>query len=87
MLEKKVTFWIERLIINSAEELGFMETRFQWEVLKPNPASVPQTELNLGDTVLGEVEKNSFIAPRQRGPQWANALRTVCPNLEEVVRS
>ena len=24
---------------------------------------------------------------RQRGTQWANALKTVCPDLERIVRS
>ena len=32
--------------------------------------------------------KNIFIAlSRQRGPQWANALLTVCSNLEGAARS
>ena len=39
--------------------------------------------LNLGDRVLGEVERNSFA--RQRGPQRANPSR-LCPSLEGVVR-
>ena len=40
------------------------------------------------ETVLGEVEKSSFYSfARQRGPHWANALKTVCPTLEGVVRS
>ena len=33
---------------------------------------------------MGEVEKNCFV--RQRGPQQANALKTVCQDLERVVR-
>ena len=38
--------------------------------------------------VFGEIEKNSFIALPGRGPQQANnALRTVCTNLEGVMRS
>ena len=37
---------------------------------------------------FGEIEKNSFIALPGRGPQQANnALRTVCTNLEGVMRS
>ena len=36
-------------------------------VLKLNPASVPNTELNLGDRVLDEVEKKSFIALPGKG--------------------
>ena len=40
------------------------------------------------ETVLGEVEKSSFYCfARQRGPQWANALNTMWPILEGVVRS
>ena len=36
----------------------------------------------------GEVEKNIIVAlSRQRGPQWANALITMCSNLEGAVRS
>ena len=48
----------------------------------------PGIELNLRDRVAGEVEKYSFIAlPGKGGPQRANALKPVCPHLEEVVRS
>ena len=47
----------------------------------------PDTKLILRDRVLGEVEKNSFIAFPGKGPQWANALKTVYLNLEGVVRS
>ena len=37
---------------------------------------------------MGDVEKSSFYCfARQRGPQWANALKTVRPTLEGVVRS
>ena len=44
--------------------------------------------LNLGDRVLGEVERNSFIAlPGKGGTQPANALKTVCPAQEGLVRS
>ena len=53
--------------------------------LNLNPASVPCHRINLGDRVLGEVEKFYCFA-RQRGPQRANALKTVCPNLERLVR-
>ena len=36
-----------------------------------------------GDRVLGEVEKSSFYCfARQRAPQLAKALKTVCPTLE-----
>ena len=34
---------------------------------------------------MGEVEKNCFA--RQREPQWANALKTVCPHLDGIMRS
>ena len=38
----------------------------------------PGTELNLGDGVLGEVEKNSFTAlPGKGGSQQLIALKTV----------
>ena len=45
------------------------------------------TELNLGDRVLGEVGKNSFVALPDKGPQQAEVRKTVCPALEQVVRS
>ena len=45
------------------------------------------TELILGDRILGEVENNCFIALSSRGPQWATALKTVCADLERAVRS
>ena len=39
-------------------------------------------QLNLGDRVLGEVEKNSFIAlPGKGGNSGLMPLKTVCPNL------
>ena len=45
-------------------------------------------EYKLGDRVLGEGEKHSFIAlPGKGGPQQANALKTVPtppPNWEEL---
>ena len=48
----------------------------------------PDTKLILRDRVLGEVQKKSFIALLGRvGPQRANTLKIVCPNLEGVVRS
>ena len=31
--------------------------------------------------VLGERERNSFIDLQAKGPQWAHALKTVCPDL------
>lgn len=38
------------------------------------------------ETVLGEVEKSGFYCfAQQRGPQWANAPKTVWPTLEQVV--
>ena len=44
----------------------------------------PGTELNLRDRVLGEVEKNSFITlPAATG---LSALKTICPDLEGLVR-
>ena len=47
----------------------------------------PDTELNLRDTVLGEVENNSFIAlPGKGGTQWANDLKPVCSSLKVGVR-
>ena len=43
----------------------------------------------ISETVLDEVEMNSFIASsgKSGGPQHANALRNVCPNLGKIVRS
>ena len=42
----------------------------------------PGTELNLGDGVLGEVEKNSFTAlPGKGGHSGFLFSKTVCPNL------
>ena len=39
-------------------------------------------KLNLGDRVLGEVEKNSFIAlPDKGGHSGLMLLKTMCPNL------
>ena len=35
------------------------------------------TDLNLRDRVLGEVEIGLLLS--QRGPLWVNALKTVCP--------
>ena len=46
---------------------------------------VPNQTLETG---LGEEEKNSFIALLGKGgQQQANALKTVCPALEGLVRS
>ena len=40
------------------------------------------------ERVLGEVKRCSFYCfARQRGPQWANALKTMWSTLEGVVRS
>ena len=40
------------------------------------------TKLNLGDRVLGEVEKNNFIAlPGKEGHSGLVPLKIVCPNL------
>ena len=41
---------------------------------------------NLRDRVLGEVDRVYYFA-RQRGPQWANALKTMYSNLRKIVRS
>ena len=42
----------------------------------------PGTELNLGDGVLGEVEKNSFTAlPDKEEHSGFLSSKTVCPNL------
>lgn len=45
--------------------------------MKPNLASVPQHQINSQRWVLGEVEKNSFIALQGQGAAAANALKTV----------
>jgi len=48
----------------------------------------PDTKLILRDKSLGWSKKNSFIVFLGKvGPQQANTLKTVCPNLEGVVRS
>ena len=40
------------------------------------------------ERVLGEVKRSSFYCfARQRGPQWANALKTMWSTLEGLVRS
>ena len=42
----------------------------------------------ISDTVLGEAEKSSFISLSGKGhPTAANALKTVCPDLEGIMRS
>ena len=56
-------------------------------VTKSQPLCTTYTKLNLRDRVLGKAEKNSFIVCQTRGSQWANALKSVCPDLEWVVRS
>ena len=44
------------------------------------------TKSNLRDRVLGEVEKDSFIAlPGKGGEQQASALRTMYPSLGKIV--
>ena len=46
-----------------------------------------RTELDTTD-MTAAAEKSSFnFFARQRGPQWANALKTVWPTLQGVVRS
>lgn len=46
------------------------------------------TELCLGERVWNKVGKRAFIAllGKER-PQWANVLKTVCKDLEGIVRS
>ena len=34
----------------------------------------------------GEAENSFIVLPGKRGPQQANALRTLCPNLKREVR-
>ena len=42
-------------------------------------------ELNLGDRVYGELEKDSFIAlPGKAGPSGLLPRKTVCPNREAI---
>ena len=44
-------------------------------------------ESNLGDIVLGEVEKDSFIAlPGKGGHSGLLPSKTMCPNQEDVMR-
>ena len=57
-------------------------------VLKLNPASVPQLQIKSWTQSFGWGRKEQlYCFARQRQPLWANALETVCPNLEWVVRS
>ena len=56
-------------------------------LLKLNPASVPNTELILRDRVLGEVEKNSFIALPGKGGHSGLVPSKLCHDLEAVVKS
>ena len=45
-------------------------------------------ELNLGDRVLGEVEKNCFTSlPGKGGHSGLAPSKTVCPYLGDLVRS
>ena len=45
-------------------------------------------KLNLRDRILGEVEKNSFIAlPGKGGHNGIMPSKLLCPHLEGVVRS
>ena len=45
-------------------------------------------ESNLGDRVLGEAEKDSFITlPGKGGHSSLLPGKTMCPNLEKIVRS
>ena len=45
-------------------------------------------ELNLADRILGEVEKNSFIAlPGKGGHSGLLPSKTVCPHPGDLVRS
>ena len=34
-----------------------------------------------------KTKRIALLFAQQREPQWVNALKTVCPNLERVVRS
>ena len=54
-------------------------------LVKPNPASVPRHRTKSQRQSLGWSRREYLYSfARQRGPQWANALKTVSPNLERV---
>ena len=56
--------------------------------MKPDPASVPQHRIKWWRQRFGWSRKEElYCFSRQRGPQWANALTTVCPDLDGVVKS
>ena len=55
-------------------------------LLKPNPAPVPQHWIKSQRQSFGwSREEQLYCFTRQRGPQRANALTTVCPDLAGVV--
>ena len=55
-------------------------------MLKTRPLC-PGAKLNLRDRVLGEAEKNSFMAlPGKGGHSGLVPPKTVCPNRENLVR-
>ena len=56
-------------------------------IVTPNQALYPDTKLVLRDKVLGEVEKNSFIALPGNGGHSGLTPSKLCPNLELAVRS
>ena len=60
----------------------------QWEVRSQIQPLCPDTELILGGRVLDHIEKikaNLCCFAGQRGLQWADVLKTVCPNLEMIM--
>ena len=62
---------VDILSRNTKSKCGQNSVSIHWCWIKPHRAS-------------GEVERNVFIDwfARQRVPQWAKALKTVCPSLE-----
>ena len=83
-------------------DFTFTHWRRQWQptpVFLPGESQVrgslvgcrlwDRTESDTTEATQQQQQKRvaSIFFTRQRGPQWANALKTVCPTLEGVVRS
>ena len=71
--------------ITSFSDSDFHTSLFPLLELAKSPASLyTSAELNLRDRLLGEVEKNSFIAlPGKGGYRELLPSKTMCPNLGE----
>ena len=62
--------------------------QFTYQIMKPNLVSVPRHWINSWrQSFRWNRKEYLYCFARQMGPQWAYALKTVCPNLDGVVRS